>query len=263
MNLMKMEKIDPPGSWCHNETVMEIVRKYGGRTFVEIGCGKGDMSYRLCKHGLKGVGIDFSPYAIELARDNLKEFIKNRQYDLIQSDVTRLNDAHLNFDFGLSMMVMEHVADDVLFLKKIANLIRPNGYVIVTVPARKDKWGIEDETVGHMRRYDRKEFKEKLSLAGLSDVKVWSTAVPVANVLFHTSNFIVRHSSEVHKIHKSMREQTETSGIREIPFKTVFPSWCKLILNRFTMYPFFLLQRFFYESNLGLTMIGVGRVKKE
>jgi hypothetical protein len=159
------------------------------------------------------------------------------------------------------MMVMEHVKNHVGFVERIVSFIKPGGHVVIGVPGRRDRWGIEDETVGHLRRYDRGDLQDTLVKAGLTDVTVWSVAVPTANLLFHFGNFFIRNSSaEVEKKKQSAREQTETSGVREIPWKTVFPSSFKLILNRTTLYPLFVLQRLFYSSNLGLTMIACGKV---
>lgn len=257
---MKLVKIDPPGSWCHHEAVMEMVRRTGGKTFLEVGCGPGVLSLRLCKKGWQGLGIDFSPQAIEQAKTNLDEYLRNGRYRLIANDIFDLDLGGEKFDIGLSMMVMEHVKDHVGFLRRIVDFIKPGGHVLVAVPGRRDRWGIEDETVGHLRRYDRNDLRETLVSAGLTDVTVWSVAVPAANLLFHVGNLIVRNSSEMNKLNQSAREQTETSGIREIPWKTVFPSSFKLILNRTTLYPLFVLQRLFYRSNLGLTMMACGKV---
>lgn len=257
---MKLVKIDPPGSWCHYEAVMEMIRPTGGKTFLEMGCGPGVLSLGLCKKGWQGLGIDFSLQAIEQAKTNLGEYIQDGRYRLIASDVLDVDMNGEKFDVGLSMMVMEHVEDDIGFLRKLSECVRPGGHVIVAVPGRRDRWGIEDETVGHLRRYDRNDLTETLVLAGLTDVTVWSVAVPVANLLFHFSNCFVRNSPEINKMDQSSREQTETSGIREIPWKTVFPSSFKLILNRVALRPLFVIQRFFYSSNLGLTMIARGKV---
>lgn len=257
---MKLVKIDPPGSWCHWEAVMEMIRPTGGKTFLEVGCGPGVLSLRLCKKGWQGLGIDFSAQAIEQAKTNLGEYIQDGRFRLIASDIFDLDLGGEKFDVGLSMMVMEHVEDDIGFLRKISEFIKPGGHVIVAVPGRRDRWGIEDETVGHLRRYDRDDLKQTLLSVGLSNVTVWSVAVPAANLLFHVGNFIVRNSSEMNKLNQSAREQTETSGIRDIPWKTAFPSLFKLILNRATLYPLFVLQRLFYRSNLGLTMMACGKV---
>ena len=160
-------------------------------------------------------------------------------------------------------MVMEHVEDDVGFVRKVSKLVHPGGYVAICVPGRRDHWSFEDETVGHLRRYDRTDLQQVLEAGGLRDVQIWSVAVPTANVLFRISDWLVRHSNEAKKVGLSQREQTETSGLREIPWKTVFPSWIKLILNRYTLYPLFLIQRLFYRTGLGVTMLGFGRVQAE
>jgi SAM-dependent methyltransferase len=257
---MTLVKTDPPGSWCQYEAVMEMMGHAGGKTFLEVGCGLGSLSLRLCRNGWQGVGIDFSETAIAQAKTNLAEYIKGGRYRLMAGDVFDVDLGDEKFDVGLSIMVMEHVTNDVGFLRRIVDFIKPGGHVIVGVPGRRDRWGIEDETVGHLRRYDRGDLKETLASAGLTDVTVWSVAVPVANLLFHFGNFFLRNSGEIDKVRQSAREQTETSGIREIPWKTVFPSSFKLLLNRTTLYPLFVLQRFFYSSNLGLTMIACGKV---
>lgn len=257
---MKLVKIDPPGSWCQYEAVMEMMDHTGGKTFVEVGCGPGTLSLKLCEHGWQGVGIDFSATAIAEAKNNLAKYIRDGHYRLIRGDIFDVDLGDETFDVGLSMMVMEHVPNHVDFVKRIVDFIKPGGHVIIGVPGRRDRWGIEDETVGHLRRYDRGDLQETLVSAGLRDVTVWSVAVPTANLLFHFGNFFIRNSSEVDKKQQSAREQTETSGTREIPWKTVFPSSFKLILNRTTLYPLFVLQRLFYNSNLGLTMIACGKV---
>jgi len=257
---MNLVKIDPPGSWCHYDAAMAMIRATSGKSFLEVGCGPGVLSLRLCERGWYGLGIDFSEPAIEQAGRNLREYIEKGQYRLRLSDIFALDLSGEKFDVGISMMVMEHVEDHHSFLKRIASFIKPGGHVIVAVPGRRDRWGIEDETVGHLRRYERDDLRETFLAAGLTDVKVWSVAVPVANVLFHFSNFFIRNSPEVNKVNQSGCEQTQTSGIREIPWKTVFPPAFKLLLNGVTLYPLFVLQRFFYQTNLGLTMLACGKV---
>jgi SAM-dependent methyltransferase len=259
---MKLVKIDPPGSWCHYETVLDLVQRRGAGRFIEVGCGAGDLSLKLCRKGLRGIGIDFSDAALASAAQNLAPYIESGQYRLVKGDILELDEELPPADVALSMMVMEHVEDHVKFVQRIARRVRPGGSVIVGVPGRRDRWGIEDETVGHLRRYDRNDLTDTLTQSGLVEVHVLSVAVPVANLLFHLSNRVVtRSEAEMAKVGQSARRQTESSGVREIPWKTVFPPWCRLILNRVTLWPLFVLQRAFYSTNLGLTMIGVGRVQ--
>src|SRR5262249_12633559 len=157
----------------------------------------------------------------------------------------------------VSLMVMEHIEDDRAFANRLASLASPGGHLIIGVPGRRDRWSIEDETVGHWRRYERDDLARVLESAGLRNVAVWSVAVPVANVRFHAGNMLLRLGGEgAKKDTLSRQAQTEDSGIREIPFKTMFPPVFRLVLNRFTMAPMFALQRLFYRTGRGLTLIG-------
>ncbi len=187
------------------------------------------------------------------------DLIDQGRYRLVEGDFMTMEPPESGFDLVLSLMVMEHVEDDARFAARVVELVRPGGTVIIGVPARMDRWGIEDVTAGHVRRYERINLRSRLAGAGLEGVEVRSVSVPVANLLFHASNFLIRRAGEDRKLELSQQERTEASGIREIPFKTVFPAPFKLVLNPLGMYPFFLLQRFFYGSAIGLTLLGSGR----
>ncbi len=259
---MKFVKIDPPGTFCHREALRDALRVLGGRTFLDVGCGGGDLSKLLCDAGLTGVGVDFSERAIAIAEKTLATEIAQGRYRLYQGDVHDLPPDFAKVDLAISYMVMEHVEDDKKFLETISRFVRPGGNLIIAVPGRRDCWSIEDETVGHLRRYDRGDLDAALRRANLDAVSVWSIGVPASNILFNLSlRMVARSTTETSKVSLSMREQTELSGIREIPWKTVFPSWVRIILNRVTLYPLFVIQRWFYRSNLGVVMMGMGRVQ--
>lgn len=256
-----MIKIDPPGTLCAYEALRDAIKLAGSaNTFIEIGCGAGGFSKMLCSEGMQGIGLDFSQDAISLAAQNLAPYIASGQFSLIYGDLFNLPDNNTKADIAISFMVMEHVEDDIEFVKKIARHVKPGGLIILGVPGRRDCWSIEDETVGHLRRYDRADLLKVLNKAGLSKEDVWSIAVPIANILFGLGAWLVSKSCEVKKLGQSQRAKTESSGIREIPWKTIFPSWVKIIINRFTMWPLFIIQRLFYKTNLGVTMMGIGRV---
>ncbi len=256
---MNFVRIDPPGTFCNNEALRDLIKDRDVRTFVDVGCGGGQMSKLLCSLGLTGVGVDFSRDALRIAESNLAEEIAAGAYRLVEGDATELDQELPKQDMALSYMVMEHVEDDVDFARRLLRLVKPGGLLVLAVPGRRDHWSFEDETVGHLRRYDREDLERVLVAGGLEDVRVWSVAVPVANILFRIGDALVKNSDEAKKIGQSQRQQTETSGIRDIPWKTVFPAWVKLILNRVTLYPLFVLQRMFYNTGYGVTMIGFGK----
>lgn len=257
---MAFTKIDPPGTFCTYAAIRDVMKRWGGGRFLDVGCGGGDISKLLCSTGMQGIGVDFSERALKIAGQKLQPEIEAGRYALQHGDVHDMAASFGKVDVAISFMVMEHVQDDAGFLRSMARFVRPGGNIVVGVPGRRDHWSFEDQTVGHLRRYDRADLEAVMKAAGLKDVEVWSVAVPVANILFRVGDWLVKRSGEARKLGQSQREQTETSGIREIPWKTVFPSWVRLILNNYTLWPLFVVQRLFYRTGLGVTMFGMGRV---
>jgi len=254
---VKLIRLPPPGTLCQTRAVLELVDESHAKTFCEIGPGAGDVSAALCRRGLTGVGIELSPEAAATTRAALRDVIESGRYRLIEGDFMTMAVSE-SFDLALSLMVMEHVEHDADFAARVVELVRPGGTVIIGVPGRMDRWGVEDETAGHFRRYERADLAHMLGDAGLERVEVRSVSVPVANLLFHLSNVLIRRAGEERKLALGQEARTQSSGIREIPFKTVFPAPFKLILNPVAMSPLFLLQHLFYGSSLGLTLLARG-----
>jgi len=261
---MKFIRLEPPGTLCHHAAIFDMLKGVDGRSFVEVGCGAGELSYKLCQRGYRGLGIDFSAEALRQAGQRLQAYCQTGQFRLLAGNIVESDQFAAytgQFDLALSMMVLEHVEDEKGFLRNLSQFVKNDGLVLVAVPGRRDRWGIEDETVGHLRRYARAGLQRTLQDAGLSDVVVWSVAVPVANVLFLLGNHLLRQSAEVKKLTLRQKEQTKQSGIQDIPFKTVFPAFFSVILHPVMLSPLFLLQRCFYQTDRGLILLGRGTVK--
>ncbi len=62
--------------------------------------------------------------------------------------------------------VIEHIEDDLAFLKSIKGLIKKGGYLYVTVPSYPFLWSDEDIIAGHFRRYTLESISDVLKLAG-------------------------------------------------------------------------------------------------
>ena len=62
---------------------------------------------------------------------------------------------------------MEHIADDLAFLKSIRRLLKPGGRLYATVPAYSFLWSSEDAAAGHFRRYSLADISGVINDAGL------------------------------------------------------------------------------------------------
>jgi SAM-dependent methyltransferase len=69
------------------------------KTALDLGCGTGDNSIYLAKHGWHVTGVDFVPKAVDKAR--AKARIDNVDVNFVHADVTQLSQAGLGGDFAL------------------------------------------------------------------------------------------------------------------------------------------------------------------
>jgi hypothetical protein len=63
--------------------------------------------------------------------------------------------------------VIEHIKNDVSFLKDIAKRVPVGTYIYITVPALKALWSSEDEYAGHFRRYNTNDVQRILDNTNL------------------------------------------------------------------------------------------------
>lgn len=61
---------------------------------------------------------------------------------------------HVAYDLFLLLDVLEHVKEDVDFMKALAWHLRPGGRVLINVPSNQTLFSRYDEAAGHHRRYD-------------------------------------------------------------------------------------------------------------
>lgn len=71
------------------------------------------------------------------------------------------------FDLGLLLDVIEHVDDDVGFVRDVVSRIRPGGRVLVSVPAWPALFSAHDRALHHHRRYTPTTCRQVLEAGGL------------------------------------------------------------------------------------------------
>jgi SAM-dependent methyltransferase len=82
-------------------------------------------------------------------------------------DVCKLPFAEGSFDLVLATDIIEHVDDDVGALREIRRILKPEGRVLITVPAFRMLWGLQDDVSHHKRRYRAHELLERIAAADL------------------------------------------------------------------------------------------------
>jgi len=76
------------------------------------------------------------------------------------------------FDVLTMFDVLEHIEDDASGLRAARALLKPDGLLLVTVPALRWLWSDHDVVLHHHRRYTRVELVERFEAAGLRAERV-------------------------------------------------------------------------------------------
>lgn len=234
-----MDWYPTPSYLLKRQVILEFIRKREIHSFLEVGCGSGDLLAELERLGLEGLGIDISSEAVALAR-------KRIQGSRVEVRNQSVEDISNRFEMVIASEVLEHHVDDVGFLTLLSHRLCPGGWLLLTVPAHMAKWGANDVFCGHVRRYERLELQEKLMLAGFRESMVCSYGVPLYNIMKPLYDRAIRECPD-HAPDDDAR--TLQSGCMHV---ATGMGWLfRLLFNNITLAPFYLLQRAFYSTDLG------------
>jgi len=133
-----------------------------GQSVLEVGAGFGN--------NLLGVKKDAEVLAMEPAR-SAREYIQTLGMATAAS-LEEIPQAH-QFDFILLRHVLEHVAEPYDFLKKLRGLLKPQGKLIVVVPAESPKLAPKAaDTDHHLYSWNQRTLYNLLDSAGYTQVTV-------------------------------------------------------------------------------------------
>jgi SAM-dependent methyltransferase len=76
-----------------------------------------------------------------------------------------------SFDVVTALDVLEHINDDNTALKEWLRILKPDGSLLLTVPAYQWLWSQHDEINNHYRRYLKKDLKKQMQKAGFKVAK--------------------------------------------------------------------------------------------
>lgn len=126
---------------------------------LEIGAGTGGNIAMLEKFG-EVQAVEMSDLARQIAREKTgRDFLHGYLPDNIPV-------AEGSVDLLCLFDVLEHVAEDEESLVAMRRLLKPNGKVVLTVPAHQWLWSTHDVDLHHHRRYSRNQLKDRIERAG-------------------------------------------------------------------------------------------------
>jgi SAM-dependent methyltransferase len=147
----------------------------GGKV-VEVGAGIGTFSHYLLRSpGVRELAaIEPAVNNFPVLRDRFAGDGRVTAYHGVLSDFAR----DLSADSVVAVNVLEHIEDDVSFLREARRVLGGSGTLLLFVPALQSIYGTLDEAFDHYRRYDRSLLQARLTEAGYGAVRMRYVNMP-------------------------------------------------------------------------------------
>lgn len=157
---------------------IEIIRQYRteGKSALEVGCGSGSATEKLCKLFKDIEVVEPSQKNVALLKSRVPDV---RCHEMLLEDFSTTR----KYDFVFFLNVIEHVEDPVESLKSLAELVKHEGLIFISGPncmslnrragykmgvlENYEKMAPKDYEVGHRRLYTVDMLRDHCDQAGL------------------------------------------------------------------------------------------------
>lgn len=158
--LNQLADLDQYNFWLYEQIAAGL-----GQRVLEVGAGTGNITQFLSAGGRQVVATDVVPgYRRELEALFADSWhVKVGQFNL---DKAVPAEYAAQFDSVVCLNVLEHIENDLYALEQMRAALTPGGKLSLLVPAHQFLYGEFDRAVGHFRRYEKRELREKLQQSG-------------------------------------------------------------------------------------------------
>ncbi|MFH2062097.1 MAG: class I SAM-dependent methyltransferase, partial [Candidatus Beckwithbacteria bacterium] len=140
----------------------QLIQKYVSKPGVvlDVGAGTGKLLEELKLNGWQVSGVDG---AIEAVEQSKRRGVVIHQHDIRKKLPFKVD----SFDLVTSLDVLEHIKDDKSLLIEMRRVLKPQGIILITVPAYQWLFSYWDKMLKHFRRYEKMDLVRLGNKAGL------------------------------------------------------------------------------------------------
>ena len=148
---LELENFDKAVIW--RKYIYLLIKKYINNNVLEVGAGIGSFTknYEKKIRNLTLSETDDSNFNLLTSKFKDKNNIK-----VINSFTSQISET---FNTILHLNVLEHIEKDVEEINQALKKLKPNGHLIILVPAHNELYGKFDKAIGHIKRYKIDFFK--------------------------------------------------------------------------------------------------------
>jgi ubiquinone/menaquinone biosynthesis C-methylase UbiE len=118
--------------WHRQAINQGLLPPVGGAEVLDIGCGSGAFARYLAEQGANVVAADFSPKAIDYAREHALKDLPNAR--AIVADVHDIPFPDESFDLTVCSSTLEHVVDPARALSEMIRVTKRRGTFLILMP---------------------------------------------------------------------------------------------------------------------------------
>jgi glycosyltransferase involved in cell wall biosynthesis len=152
----------------YNRWIFGRLRNHVGRRIIEVGSGIGNIIAELVNYPQveQIVATDHAPGSLNVIRDRFgtDTFLDTVIWDANQPVPEVLSDH--TFDTVICSNVLEHLENHRQALESMRRLLKPDGKLLLLVPAHPALFCAMDQELGHFRRYRKNELRCLLTETG-------------------------------------------------------------------------------------------------
>ena len=243
---VRVQRIAPLTAMAHLRAplIERALKQLQPKDILEVGVGQGAFATRLAQWG-RYVGVEPDAASGEVAAERLAHF-PSAEFRTGGIEKVLPNET---FDLVCAFEVLEHIEDDVAAVCTWLKHVNEGGSLLMSFPAHQERFGAADISVGHFRRYDRRDIIKLLESADLEEVSIYSYGALGGHVLEYVRNALLKQQSR--KV-ASMSSATSASGRLFQPSSPIAGKLISVIAV-----PMKMLQRPFIHSSIGVGWVVV------
>ena len=116
-----------PGFYSSHQQLLRLLGQGGGRSLLDVGCAQGVVASGLKKQGWSVVGVEPDPFDADEARKLGVRVITGYMEDVFETSAD-------HYDIVLFADVLEHMAFPEDALRDARRLLKPDGFVVASIP---------------------------------------------------------------------------------------------------------------------------------
>ena len=160
--------LDYEEDFWHTNKDLVFASLVRGTTVLDIGCGDGKLLHMLQEKGKDVKGVELYESYLKAAQQRLKGKAKIMKLDASKEIIPG------EYETVILSGVIEHIKNDVDFLRKISSNVKECGELLLLTSAYPWLYSVYDANIDHYRRYSKEGIISVLIQAGFQIESIYS-----------------------------------------------------------------------------------------